>query len=456
MNARLGEILVQDGACTEAAVREALQNQAIFGARLGTNLLELGALTEEALALALGKQSGVPALYGDLPPDAHALRLLDKRVADRWDVVPYLVADRKLAILARDPGDIRMLDEVAFAVGRSVHPFVVPEARIWQALRRAYGLDREHRGMGGASRRTLTPPPMPAVAIPEAESELMDEAEFQALYGREEGKGPTLTPAPMPAVTAARAVGTPRASPDPPLQAPTPDRAAAADARPAHLFPRRRSAAPPAPAAVAYPDVLPPPLTLQDLDLIAATPGHAPPAAPPSAGIAGETREAPEPSALSFGDALRFLEGVDERSTIARTVLRHARTRFARAILFTVHAGEAHGWAGLGAGLTPEAVHAIRIPLRLPGVLETVVTARSHFLGPLPRTWSNIRLLKGLGGGVPRNALLVPIVARGRVVNVLYGDRGRGELVDAAGLGELLVLAARIAQSYDALAGRAV
>jgi len=213
------------------------------------------------------------------------------------------------------------------------------------------------------------------------------------------------------------------------------------------------AAEPLAPAAPLVAQPLPPPVTL---DLLDAALGHAPPAAPPSPAVHAEVREPHEPSPLSFEDALRFLDGVEARSTIARTVLRHARTRFARAVLFTVHAGEAHGWAGLGAGLTPQAVHAIRIPLGLPGVLETVVTSRSHFLGPLPRTWSNIRLLKGLGGGVPRNALLVPIVARGRVVNVLYGDRGRGELVDAAGLGELLVLAARIAQSYDALAGRAV
>jgi hypothetical protein len=137
-------------------------------------------------------------------------------------------------------------------------------------------------------------------------------------------------------------------------------------------------------------------------------------------------------------------------------MLRHARSRFARALLLTVRHDEAHGWAGLGGGLTPQAVHAIRLPLTTPGVVATVVETRAPCVGPLPRTWANIRLLKGLGGGVPASALLVPVVALGRVVNVLYADNGRGAQVEAGDLGELLILAARIAQSYDALARRAV
>jgi hypothetical protein len=88
--------------------------------------------------------------------------------------------------------------------------------------------------------------------------------------------------------------------------------------------------------------------------------------------------------------------------------------------------------------------------------VATVVSTQAPFVGPLPKTWSNIRLLKGLGGGVPSSALLVPVMALGRVVNVLYADNGRGHQVEAGDVGELVILAARIARSYDALASRAV
>jgi hypothetical protein len=106
--------------------------------------------------------------------------------------------------------------------------------------------------------------------------------------------------------------------------------------------------------------------------------------------------------------------------------------------------------------VTVEAVRRLRLPLSAEGVVATVVATQSHFLGPLPKTPSNVRLLKELGGGVPRSAFVIPLLALGRVVNVLYADNGRGELVDPTDLGELLILATRIAQGYDALARRAV
>jgi hypothetical protein len=96
------------------------------------------------------------------------------------------------------------------------------------------------------------------------------------------------------------------------------------------------------------------------------------------------------------------------------------------------------------------------LPLASEGVVATVVSTRSHFLGPLARTEANVRLLKELGGGVPKSAFVIPLLALGRVVNVLYADNGRGALVDPTDLGELLILATRISQGYEALARRAV
>jgi hypothetical protein len=136
-------------------------------------------------------------------------------------------------------------------------------------------------------------------------------------------------------------------------------------------------------------------------------------------------------------------------------VLRYARARFKRALLLTVNRDVARGWAGLGEGLSADVVSRIALRLGQPGVVDTVVRTRSHFLGPLQKTEANVRLLKQLGGGVPQNAVLLPILARGRVVNVFYGDAGRGGLVDGGGVGELLILATRIAQGYEGLLARA-
>ena len=185
-------------------------------------------------------------------------------------------------------------------------------------------------------------------------------------------------------------------------------------------------------------------------------PVAAPPPPRPVVATAPVRPEEPEPSPLGFREAVRFLEGVEERGAIARTVLRYARSRFKRAVLFTVRRGEAHGWVGLGDGVRVEAIRGLRLPLAADGVVATVVATRSHYLGPLARTGANVRLLKELGGGVPKSAFVIPLLALGRVVNVLYADNGRGALVDPTDLGELLILATRIAQGYEALARRAV
>lgn len=408
MPPRAGELLVEARACDPQAVRDALRNQVIFGGRLGTNLLELGAVEEEALARVLGRQHGTPSLSGALPLDPRAVALLPAELADRHEVVPYLLADRRLAVLAADPGDLNMLDEVAFATGKQVHAIVVPEARLWALLRQAYGIERHLRGIdvgfGRLARAAAGAPAAPGEAAGAAGpdgQDLMDESAFEALYaGREAPPAEEVLE-----LTEADFVG---------------------------------PAAAPPPAAV--------------IESLARTPGHLPPTQRAQQAARGPE---PEPSPLSFGDAMRFLEGVEERNAIARTVLRYARTKFRRAVLLTVNRGVAAGWAGLGDGIGPEVVRRIRLPLGAPGVLETVVATRAHFLGPLARTEANVRLLKALGGGVPANAFLVPILALGRVVNVFYADNGRGGLVEASDLGELLILSTRIAQSYAALLARA-
>jgi hypothetical protein len=188
--------------------------------------------------------------------------------------------------------------------------------------------------------------------------------------------------------------------------------------------------------------------------VLRAGPGHVAPThfVPP----ASRPRPAePEPAPVSFQEALALLAGVDDRHAIARTLLRYARTKFRRAVLFTVQRGEARGWAGLGEKLDAQAVSRMRLGLAAPGVVSMVVEARAHFLGPLPKTEANVRLLKFLGGGVPSSCFLVPILALGRVVNVLYADNGKGGRVDSGDLGELLILATKIAQSYDVLLARA-
>jgi len=168
----------------------------------------------------------------------------------------------------------------------------------------------------------------------------------------------------------------------------------------------------------------------------------APPAAP-----------ARDESPLEFKAALKALEGVTDRDSIAHIVLRASRSKAARALLLHVQGGVAVGWDGLGEGLENGAARAVAIPLALESAFSLVVRSRSHYMGPLQKTPLNIRFLAMLGKKVPLSSLLFPILHKGRVSHMLYLDNGHKQQAPTD-VGEMLILSQRIAQTVDALVER--
>jgi hypothetical protein len=197
---RLGDILIGMGAASAAAVDEALDRQILFGGRLGTNLLELGAVQEDALAAALGRLHGCRAAAGPIEVDEAALALLRPDRVDRLEAVPARIDGRRLEVLVADPVDLAKLDEVAFATGKVVQPVVVAESRLWDLLRRHYGLERHARGAPDVAPRLAAAAPAEPQAA--AGEDLMGEEEFASLYAQAAlapGAAPHPTPAPRPA-----------------------------------------------------------------------------------------------------------------------------------------------------------------------------------------------------------------------------------------------------------------
>jgi hypothetical protein len=392
---KLGEVLVHLGACSARDVEDALQNQVILGGTIGTNLLEMGAVTEAQLAAALTQVHGLPSLHGEIAVDPDAARLVTRELVERTEVVPLRLEGRRLVVLVANPAALQAFDEVAFATGKQLVPFVAAEVRVWGLMRQIYGIDRQLRGIEiepEAPRKRPGPvaPVTAASAAPAVHGDLMSEETFEEMYER-------------------RAPGSPGSD---------------------------DTALVPTAAALPIEEDLP------EIDLVEEV---------VEAAAAPEPIVEPQP--LTFGEASLLLAGVGDRKAIAQTVLRYARSKFKRAVLLTVHDHMARGWEGLGEDLTPQRVHSLQVKLGEPGVFETVVATRAHYLGPMLKTDQNLRYLKALGGGAPRSVFVMPILTLGKVVNVLYADDRRGAFVNPD-VGELLILAAKISQSYDALLGR--
>jgi hypothetical protein len=360
--------------------------------------------------------------------------IIPDHVADRHEMLPWKLEKRRLKVLCTEI-KVEQLDQLGYKLGHACIPVVAPEFRVFNLLRAHYKATRQMRALDfgvvpeeGRRRK----PKQEKVEVPEPAPELIDEAAFNNIYNNVlAGRG--AVPKDMPLANWALPPAEEPAAPPP--EAPT---------------------APP-PQNVEALESLPEDAILGELpaEAIEAAAG---PAAPPLKAVQWEEPATTPPpprdeSPLAFDEALRRLEGVTDRDSIAHIVLRASRSRAARALLMTVQGGVALGWDGIGPGLGGPAARAVAVPLTAQSAFQLVVKTRSHFMGPLQKTPSNIRFLAATGKQIPSSSLLFPILYRGRVSHLLYLDNGHKQQAPTD-VGEMLILMQRIAQSVEALVER--
>jgi hypothetical protein len=441
--AKIGEVLVREGHLTPDGLEEALDWQVLYGGRLGTNLLELRLVAEEQLARALGKQLGAEVAWGDLAVDPGLIASVPKHVAERQELVPWKLEKRRLKVLCCEI-NVGNLDKLSYKVGRTCVPVIAPEFRVIQLLRTHYQATRQMRALDFGvvpeeGRRKRKDKPSEKVA--EQAPELIDESAFNEIYNRiVPGRPASAAPAPPP------------------------------PAQPAQSWSHSPPPAPPTMARIAPPAPRPEEETLESLpedailgelpadaavtEPVLAAAAAVEPAEPPLPVVSWDDVPAPPPppardeSPLDFKQALKALEGVSDRDSIAHIVLRASRNKAARAVLLQVQGGVALGWDGLGEGT--ENARQVAMPLASESAFSLVVRSRSHYMGPLQKTPGNIRFLAILGKKVPLSALIFPILHRGRVSHMLYLDNGHKQQAPTD-VGEMLILSQRIGQTVEEL-----
>lgn len=146
---RIGDLLIAAGLIDEMQLSAALSHQRQWGGRLGDALVDKGFLDEMMLWKGLSKQLGLPLVsLPDLEIPASVVAALPAELAQRYDVFPVRVQDRELVLATSDPGNVDMLDEIAFRTGLKVRPALAPPREIEWAIR--------HYHLGDAS---PCPPP---------------------------------------------------------------------------------------------------------------------------------------------------------------------------------------------------------------------------------------------------------------------------------------------------------
>jgi hypothetical protein len=128
-------------------------------------------------------------------------------------------------------------------------------------------------------------------------------------------------------------------------------------------------------------------------------------------------------------DALdEALASARDRDELADALFAFCAQRASRCAVFAVGKDSVRGVAGRGRGFSGELVRKVSIPAGSGTLFDTTIQSRDFYFGIVPALPANRDLYAVLGGRLPVNVMLLPIVLKERTVALLYLDGDGGAL----------------------------
>ncbi len=141
----IGEILVDNEACTKEQLEECLKLQAEEEDRrkIGEILIEKGYITEEELLEALSLQTGIPYLkeIDEEIIDKELLTKVPLNFAKKNKIIPLYSDDGTVTVAVADPFNMQPLDDVSLLLHKDVEAMLSRERNIIDAINRCYHQD---------------------------------------------------------------------------------------------------------------------------------------------------------------------------------------------------------------------------------------------------------------------------------------------------------------------------
>jgi hypothetical protein len=401
--ATFGRYLLERGALNRVQLEEATQVMVVFGGRLGTILVEAGILTLEQVEEHLARHLDLPCAPRERlgRPDPKALEAVSADLARRCALFPMWIEKRKLHAAMLDAADPNRVDAAAFAMGRSVVPYVIAERRLVQLLEDHYGIRPDSRF---TDFRIL---------------ELAGHVQPRRARSVEgDGEG-----AAMCAAGRAR-----------------PEEDDLARWREAHgMLPLGEDE------------------ELSDVDSferLHAGPARGPlpsSAAAPAKGATDQRDGSRLPPARSAGEVAQLeaqLVMTADRDAVVPTALRVAAYYARLAAIFAVRDGMVQGVLAAGDSASPR-IDGIYVPTSEPSMLAAAIGGAVFERSPA-RDGIDGTVVRVIGGGEPLEAAVLPIAIDGRAVQLLYVDNGPDPLAPSS-LAALGALCDTISSTYQRL-----
>lgn len=138
---KLGELLVEAGAITQAQLARALEEQKRTGERLGAILAKQGVISDKDIASVIAKQLGIPFIsLRKEKVNPKVLSMVPESFARRNLLIPIDIKDGKLLVAMVDPLNVLVRDELALLTGYDVDVCVAPSSEIKQLIEELYGV----------------------------------------------------------------------------------------------------------------------------------------------------------------------------------------------------------------------------------------------------------------------------------------------------------------------------
>jgi hypothetical protein len=144
MRKKIGEVLIESGAVTEAQLRTALGQKRSLGQnhRLGAVMVAMGIITPKQLARGLSIQFDIPFVeLPEIPPEVTAIISLDFQTEHR--IIPFRLdmegKSERLHVAVEDPGALAAVDELRFQLRKTIRVYVAASDDIENALLMARG-----------------------------------------------------------------------------------------------------------------------------------------------------------------------------------------------------------------------------------------------------------------------------------------------------------------------------
>ena len=136
---KLVKVFIERGLFKEADLEKALKVQREKGGSFSDILVDIGFISRSDLMVALSQELGIPPInLARYKIDPNVIKLIPKKIAKRYQIVPISKMGNTLVVAMVDPLNIFAIDDIKAITGFNISPIITAGRDIKEAITQYY------------------------------------------------------------------------------------------------------------------------------------------------------------------------------------------------------------------------------------------------------------------------------------------------------------------------------